>query len=73
MRSKVLTSIYLTSEQIERLRLLSVRTRVPVSSYIREGIDLVLARYDVDDHDNSNVRRHEGETHAIERTWKSST
>jgi predicted DNA-binding protein len=45
-RKKVSTTIYLTPEQIERLHLLHSRTKVPVSVYIREGVDLVLKRYE---------------------------
>jgi predicted DNA-binding protein len=45
-RNKVSTTVYLTEEQLERLRLLHERTKVPVSVYIREGIDLVLKRYE---------------------------
>ena len=45
-RKKISTTVYITQEQNERLHLLHARTKVPVSVYIREGIDLVLARYD---------------------------
>lgn len=45
-RKKVSTTIYITNEQAERLRLLHERTKVPVSVYIREGIDLVLKHYE---------------------------
>ncbi len=44
-RKKVSTTIYVTPEQSEQLRLLNERTKVPVAVYIREGIDLVLKRY----------------------------
>ena len=44
-RKKISTTIYVTPEQSERLRLLHERTKVPVAVYIREGIDLVLHRY----------------------------
>ena len=36
---------FFTPEQTEQLRLLNERTKVPVAVYIREGIDLVLAKY----------------------------
>lgn len=36
---------YAEPEQAEALRALSVRTRVPQQVYLREGIDLVLAKY----------------------------
>jgi hypothetical protein len=45
-RKKISTTIYVTPEQSERLRLLHERTKVPVAVYIREGIDLVLREYD---------------------------
>jgi hypothetical protein len=44
-RKKISTTIYVTPEQSDRLRLLHERTKVPVAVYIREGIDLVLAQY----------------------------
>lgn len=45
-RKKVSTTIYITPEQSERLRLLNDRTKVPIAVYIREGIDLVLKHYE---------------------------
>jgi hypothetical protein len=45
-RKKISTTIYVTPEQSDRLRLLHERTKVPVAVYIREGIDLVLRQYD---------------------------
>ena len=44
-RKKISTTIYVTPEQNELLRLLHDRTKVPVAVYIREGIDLVLRHY----------------------------
>ncbi|HZZ83366.1 MAG TPA: ribbon-helix-helix domain-containing protein [Anaeromyxobacteraceae bacterium] len=44
-RKKISTTIYITPEQAERLKLLNERTKVPVAEYIRQGIDLVLAQY----------------------------
>ncbi len=41
-RKKISTTIYITPEQNEKLKLLHERTKVPVAVYIREGIDLVL-------------------------------
>jgi predicted DNA-binding protein len=41
-RRKVLTTVYLEPEQDEQLKALSERSGVPVASYIRKGIDLVL-------------------------------
>jgi hypothetical protein len=45
-RKKISTTVYITPEQNERLHLLHTRTKVPVAVYIREGIDLVLKRYE---------------------------
>lgn len=44
-RNKISTTVYITPEQNEKLKLLSEKTRIPVASFIREGIDLVLERY----------------------------
>ena len=43
-RRKVSTTVYITPEQDERLKLLHQKTKVPVAEYIRQGIDLVLDR-----------------------------
>jgi predicted DNA-binding protein len=45
-RKKVSTTIYITPEQAEHLKLLHDRTKVPIAVYIREGIDLVLKHYE---------------------------
>jgi predicted DNA-binding protein len=44
-RKKISTTIYITSEQNDKLKLLHERTKVPIAVFIREGIDLVLERY----------------------------
>ncbi len=44
-RKKVSTTIYIEPEQLELLKLLNERTKVPMAEYIREGIDLVLAKH----------------------------
>ncbi len=44
-RNKISTTVYITPEQNESLKLLSQKTRIPVASFIREGIDLVLERH----------------------------
>jgi predicted DNA-binding protein len=44
-RKKISTTIYITPEQNELLKLLNSKTRVPVAEYIRQGIDLVLEKY----------------------------
>jgi predicted DNA-binding protein len=38
-------AVYLDPQQIERLRRLNKTTRVPTAEYIREGVDMVLAKY----------------------------
>ncbi len=45
-RKKVSTTIYITPEQAERLKLLHDRSKVPIAVYIREGIDMVLKHYE---------------------------
>lgn len=44
-RKKISTTIYITPEQSERLKLLNQRTKVPIAVYIREGIDMVLEKH----------------------------
>ena len=44
-RKKISTTIYITPEQNELLKLLNQKTKVPVAEYIRQGIDLVLDKY----------------------------
>jgi hypothetical protein len=39
-RKKISTTVYITPEQEERLKVLSARTHVPMAEYIRQGIDL---------------------------------
>lgn len=43
-RKKITTTIYITSEQSERLKRLHHRTKVPIAEYIRQGIDMILER-----------------------------
>ncbi len=43
---KVLTTCYIDKEQFARLNRLSAITRVPKAAYIREGIDIVLKKYE---------------------------
>ncbi len=43
---KVLSTIYMNTEQLARLNRLSATTRVPKAAYIREGIDIVLKKYE---------------------------
>ena len=44
-RKKISTTIYITPEQNELLKLLNQKTKVPVAEYIRQGIDLVLEKH----------------------------
>ncbi len=44
-RRKVSTTIYITPEQNEQLRLLHDKTKVPIAEYIRQGIDIILERH----------------------------
>jgi len=45
-RKKVSTTIYITPEQADRLKLLHERTKVPIAVFIREGIDMMLKHYE---------------------------
>ena len=45
-RKKVSTTIYITPEQSDQLKLLHDRTKVPIAVFIREGIDMVLKHYE---------------------------
>ena len=44
-RRKIATTVYITREQDQALKLLAERTDTSVAQYIREGIDLVLQRH----------------------------
>lgn len=44
--AKILVSIYPEKKQLKRLDRLSAATRVPKAEYIREGIDLLLNKYE---------------------------
>ena len=43
--SKTQITTYILVSQKEKLKDLSNKTRVPISEYLREGIDLVLDKY----------------------------
>ena len=45
MAKKLATTIYITEQQQMSLKELNRRSKVPVAEFIREGIDLVLERY----------------------------
>jgi len=44
--NKVLRSIYLDIAQVEKIKKLSERTKVPQAVYVREGLDLLLRKYE---------------------------
>jgi hypothetical protein len=44
-RKKISTTVYITADQLEKLKVLNEKTKVPVAEYIRQGIDLVLEKY----------------------------
>ena len=44
-RKKISTTVYITEEQNEKLKLLNRKTKVPVAEFIRQGIDMVLDQY----------------------------
>lgn len=44
-RKKISTTVYVEPEQDEKLKELSRVTHVPVAEFIRQGIDLILARH----------------------------
>lgn len=44
-RKKIGATVYLAKEQVDDLKLLNEKTRIPVSVFVREGIDLVLEKY----------------------------
>ena len=43
---KILRSIYIDIEQLEKLDSLSTQTKVPKATYIREALELVLEKYE---------------------------
>lgn len=47
-RKKISTTVYITPEQNEKLKLLHERTKVPVAVFIREGIDLAIKLHEDD-------------------------
>lgn len=44
-RRQLTTTIYLSEEHHEQLKLLSQKTKIPVADYIRQGIEWVLSQY----------------------------
>jgi hypothetical protein len=45
-RKKISTTVYITPEQDAALKQLNAKTKVPVAEYIRQGIELVLKKYE---------------------------
>ena len=46
MSKKVTTTIYITEKQQDRLKELNQKTKIPIAEFIRQGIDLVLEKYE---------------------------
>ena len=44
-QKKVARTIYIKDEQMEALKRLSEKTKVPQSVYVREALDMVLEKY----------------------------
>ena len=45
---KLSMTVYLTETQLEKLKELRTRTKVPVAEYVREAVDLILKAHAVD-------------------------
>jgi predicted DNA-binding protein len=45
VQRKVARTIYIEGEQLEALKKLSERTKVPQSVYVREALDMLLEKY----------------------------
>ena len=52
---KISKTVLMTAEQYERLQALTERSKVPMAIFIREGIDLVLERFE-DDKEKSSEK-----------------
>ena len=46
MSKKMTTTVYITEKQQDRLRELNKRFKIPVAEFIRQGIDLILKKYE---------------------------
>jgi predicted DNA-binding protein len=44
-QTKVARTIYMKGEQLEALKRLSEKTKVPQSVYVREALDMLLEKY----------------------------
>jgi predicted DNA-binding protein len=45
IQKKIARTIYIKDEQIEALKRLSEKTKVPQSVYVREALDMLLEKY----------------------------
>ena len=43
---KIATTVYITEKQQDQLKELNDRLKVPMSELIRQGIDLIIKKYD---------------------------
>ncbi|MDE0092598.1 MAG: ribbon-helix-helix domain-containing protein [Oligoflexia bacterium] len=46
MSKKIATTIYITEKQQDQLKELNARLKVPISELIRQGINLIIKKYD---------------------------
>ena len=46
MSKKIATTIYITEMQQDQLKELNARLKVPISELIRQGINLIIKKYD---------------------------
>ena len=46
MPRKLATTIYITVKQQERLKELNEHSKIPIAEFIRQGIDMILDRYE---------------------------
>jgi predicted DNA-binding protein len=44
-QTKIARTIYINGEQVEALKRLSEKTKVPQSVYVREALDMLLEKY----------------------------
>ncbi len=44
-QTKIARTIYIEGEQVEALKRLSEKTKVPQSVYVREALDMLLEKY----------------------------
>jgi hypothetical protein len=44
---KMQIALYLDADQLDALKVLSSKTRVPMQVYLREGLDFVLKKYGI--------------------------